>query len=53
MLFTIGLGSACSLANAVVTVICDEFAQLKRWMVVGVICVGGFLFGLIYVTPVR
>ncbi|CAG7629273.1 unnamed protein product [Allacma fusca] len=51
MLFTIGLGSACSLANAVVTVIADEFPSTKRWILVAGICVGGFLFGLIYVTP--
>ena len=54
MVFTVGLGSANSLVNTILTVICDEFPKLEkqRWMVVSAICVGGFLLGLIYVTPV-
>ena len=52
MLFTLGLGSAVSLAGGVVTVICDALPQAKRWIVTSIVCIAGFLAGLIYVTPV-
>lgn len=51
MLFTLGIGSVVALQSAVVTVIVDQF-HWKRWIVVLVTCCGGFLLGLVYLTPV-
>jgi len=51
MLFTLGIGSAVSLAGCVITIICDAFPNWKRWAVVTFICCAGFILGLIYVTP--
>lgn len=52
MLFVLGIGSVVALHSAVVTVICDQFETLRFWRVAAVTCVGGFLIGLVYVTPV-
>ncbi|KAJ4442665.1 hypothetical protein ANN_04254, partial [Periplaneta americana] len=51
MLYTLGIGSAVALAGAVITMICDRFSHLKYWVVALATCIGGFLVGLIYVTP--
>ena len=51
MLFTLGVGSAVSLAGCVITIVCDAFPSWKRWLVTFVICSVGFLIGLVYVTP--
>jgi len=51
MLFTLGVGSASALTGCVITIICDDFPKLKRWVVTLVVCVVGFLLGLFYVTP--
>jgi solute carrier family 6 amino acid transporter-like protein 5/7/9/14 len=51
MLFTLGLGSATSLAGGVITIICDNFPQLKTWQVTIGVCLSGYLIGLMYVTP--
>ena len=46
MLFTLGIGSAVSLAGCVITIICDAFPTWKRWAVVTFICCAGFILGL-------
>jgi len=51
MMLTLGIGSATSLTGCVITIICDDFPGLKRWLVTGVISILGFFCGLIYVTP--
>ncbi|CAL8123743.1 unnamed protein product [Orchesella dallaii] len=51
MLFTLGVGSATSLAGGIITIFCDQFPSIARWKVTTVICVIGFFSGLIYVTP--
>lgn len=53
MLLTLGIGSAVSLTGCVVTILCDDFPHWKRWLVVTVICLIGFVSGLVYITPVR
>ncbi|ODM96691.1 Sodium-dependent nutrient amino acid transporter 1 [Orchesella cincta] len=50
MLFTLGLGSATSLAGGIITIICDQFTTMKRWLVTLIVCTGGCLVGLLYVT---
>ncbi|CAL8128749.1 unnamed protein product [Orchesella dallaii] len=50
MLFTLGVGSTTPLAGNVITIICDQFTTWKRWLVTLVVCVGGCLLGLVYVT---
>jgi solute carrier family 6 (neurotransmitter transporter, glycine) member 5/9 len=52
MLYTLGIGSAISLVGAVITVYCDQFPTHKRWLVTLVVSIGGFLVGLVYITPV-
>ncbi len=52
MLFSLGVGSAVSWQLAVITVICDQFPNLKKIHVTMATCGGCFLLGLIYVTPV-
>jgi len=52
MLYTLGIGSAISLVGAVITVYCDQFPSHPRWIVTLVVCIGGFLIGLVYICPV-
>ncbi|XP_046989692.1 sodium-dependent nutrient amino acid transporter 1-like [Schistocerca americana] len=51
MLFVLGVGSAVALDSAVNTIIRDDFPSIKQWMVAALTCVGGFLTGLVYITP--
>ena len=53
MLITLGLGSATALGNCVISVICDQWPNLSKVKVTLGYCTGGFILGLIYVTPVR
>lgn len=53
MLFTLGVGSATSLTSGLITIICDQWPDQKRWLVTLGVCIAGFLIGLVYVTPVR
>ncbi|CAL8100043.1 unnamed protein product [Orchesella dallaii] len=50
MLFTLGIGSATSLAGGIITIICDQFRDWKRWLVTLVVCVIGCSVGLLYLT---
>jgi solute carrier family 6 amino acid transporter-like protein 5/7/9/14 len=52
MLYVLGVGSAVALVGAVITIICDSFPNLKYAVVASVVCVVGFIAGLVYVTPV-
>ncbi|OXA55700.1 Sodium-dependent nutrient amino acid transporter 1 [Folsomia candida] len=51
MLFTLGIGSATSLAGGVITIICDQFPKFLRWQVTLIVCIVGFFSGLMYLTP--
>ncbi|XP_063223427.1 sodium-dependent nutrient amino acid transporter 1-like isoform X2 [Bacillus rossius redtenbacheri] len=51
MLFVLGVGSAVALASSVITIVCDQFPHFRYWLVVCSVCTGGFLIGLVYVTP--
>ena len=53
MLFTLGVGSATALTGCVITIIREDFSRIKQWQAAGIVSVFGFLFGLVYVTPVR
>ncbi|PSN33793.1 Sodium-dependent nutrient amino acid transporter 1 [Blattella germanica] len=52
MLYTLGIGTAVALAAAVISVICDKFTKVEHGTASLVLCIVGFLVGLIYVTPV-
>lgn len=52
MMFVLGVGTVVGLQSAVVSVICDQFPQLRFWRVAAVTCAMEFLVGLVYVTPV-
>jgi len=51
MLYVLGAGSAVALLGAVITIIGDDFPNLKYLWVVAVTCVLGFVGGLVYITP--
>lgn len=51
MLFVLGIGSVVALVSAVVTILWDQFPRFKYWQMAIFVCVGGFLCGLIYITP--
>jgi solute carrier family 6 amino acid transporter-like protein 5/7/9/14 len=51
MLLTLGVGSAVSLTQSVIAMVCDQFPTLTRWKVTTVVCLCGFAIGTIYVTP--
>ncbi|XP_049772380.1 sodium-dependent nutrient amino acid transporter 1-like [Schistocerca cancellata] len=50
MLFVLGIGSVASMANCIITVICDQVPSLKYWAVAITLAVVGFLIGLVYIT---
>lgn len=52
MLFVLGIGSVVALVSAVVTILWDQFPRFKYWQMAIFVCIGGFLMGLIYITPV-
>lgn len=52
MLITLAIGSAAGLAGCVITILCDDFPKIKRWVITAVVSVASFFVGLIYVTPV-
>ncbi|CAG7815966.1 unnamed protein product, partial [Allacma fusca] len=51
MMLTLGVGTATVVTNGIITNICDGFPALQRFHVTVGVCIGGFLLGLIYVTP--
>jgi len=51
MLFTLGIGSATSLTGGIITIICDQFPNWKRWLVTLIVSIVGFFSGLMYITP--
>lgn len=51
MLFTLGIGSATSLAGGLITVIHDKFPTIDKKKITIGVSIFGFSFGLIYITP--
>lgn len=51
MLATLGLGSATGLTSGIIAVVCDINPLWNKTKVTGMICIAGFLIGLVYVTP--
>lgn len=51
MLLTLGIGSSVAWQSATVSVICDQFPKLNKFLVTTVMCISGFLLALIYVCP--
>ncbi|XP_045603301.1 sodium-dependent nutrient amino acid transporter 1 isoform X2 [Procambarus clarkii] len=51
MLFTLGVGSAAGLTGNIITIICEQFPAIPKFYVTVIICISGFLIGLVYVTP--
>ncbi len=52
MLVTLGIGSSVSLSGGVITTIHDSMPNVKRWVITSIVCLLGFLAGLVYITPV-
>lgn len=53
MLFVLGIGSLIALQSCAATILKDSFPNLKSWWIAAGTCIGGFLIGLVYITPVR
>lgn len=53
MLFVLGIGSNIAMCTCVITILRDRFKVLKAWQAAVGLSTFGFLFGLVYVTPVR
>lgn len=53
MLITLGLGSVTGLSSGVIAIVCDQKPNWNKTKVTFVICVIGFLVGLVYITPVN
>ncbi|XP_039229975.1 sodium-dependent nutrient amino acid transporter 1 isoform X1 [Drosophila yakuba] len=51
MLFMLGVGSNVGMVSCIMTVLKDQFVNVKLWIIVVSISVIGFLVGLIYITP--
>jgi solute carrier family 6 amino acid transporter-like protein 5/7/9/14 len=52
MLYTLGIGTSVAILTLVITVIRDNFPNLKYLPLAAVTCVLGFVGGLVYITPV-
>lgn len=52
MLFVLGVGSNIAMTSCVMTVIRDQFPNVKAWHAASGVTVVGLLIGLVYVTPV-
>lgn len=52
MLFVLGVGCLVAMQACAFTVILDSFPKLKIWHVSLGTAIGGFLVGLVYITPV-
>ncbi|CAG0893592.1 unnamed protein product [Darwinula stevensoni] len=51
MMLTLGIGSAVSLVNTVITVLCDRFQSFNRLAVTVFCCLVGAASGFLYCTP--
>jgi len=51
MLFMLGVGSNVGMVSCIMTVIKDQFVNIKLWIIVVCLSLVGFLVGLIYITP--
>jgi len=51
MLLTLGIGSATALVGTTTTIFQDEFPNVKKWIIVTINCVLGFIGGIIYTCP--
>ncbi|KAH8286191.1 hypothetical protein KR054_003993, partial [Drosophila jambulina] len=51
MLFMLGVGSNVGMVSCIMTVIKDQFVNLKIWIIVVGLSTIGFLVGLVYITP--
>lgn len=52
MMFTLGTGSAIALHTSITDVAVHFCSKQKRWFIILITCVIGFLSGIIYTTPV-
>lgn len=53
MLFVLGVGSNIAMTSCVMTVIRDQFPNVKAWHAASGVTLVGLLIGLVYVTPVN
>ncbi|XP_034944573.1 sodium-dependent nutrient amino acid transporter 1-like [Chelonus insularis] len=51
MLYVLGIGSGIALAGGIISILCDQFPQVKYWKVVLGTCLFGLFVGCAYCTP--
>ncbi|KAL6259808.1 hypothetical protein P5V15_009719 [Pogonomyrmex californicus] len=51
MMFVLGVGSLVGMTTGIITVINEQFPNLKTWQIVVPTCLFSFLIGTVYVTP--
>ncbi|XP_057323724.1 sodium-dependent nutrient amino acid transporter 1-like [Microplitis mediator] len=51
MLYVLGIGSGIALAGGIISIISDQFPQLKFWKIVLGVCLFGLGVGSVYCTP--
>ncbi|KAM0724567.1 Sodium-dependent nutrient amino acid transporter 1 [Formica fusca] len=51
MLFVLGIGTTVAFCNVIVSIIKDQFPQLKQWKIAAGVAIFGFLVGIVYCTP--
>ncbi|XP_012219264.2 sodium-dependent nutrient amino acid transporter 1-like isoform X1 [Linepithema humile] len=51
MLFILGIGTTVAFCNVIISIIKDQFPQLKQWKIAGVLSILGFSVGVVYCTP--
>lgn len=51
MLFMLGVGSNVGMVSCIMTVLKDQFVNLKLWIIVVCLSLIGFIVGLVYITP--
>lgn len=52
MLFILGIGTIVAFCNVIISIVKDQFPQLKQWKIAGCLSILGFLVGIVYCTPV-
>ncbi|XP_050448009.1 sodium-dependent nutrient amino acid transporter 1-like isoform X2 [Cataglyphis hispanica] len=51
MLFVLGIGTTVAFCNVIVSIIKDQYPQLKQWKIAAGVAIFGFSIGIVYCTP--
>lgn len=51
MLFVLGIGTTVAFSGVIISILKDQFPQVKDWKVAAGVSLAGFLIGVVYCTP--